>query len=86
MALAGARGVIQFPHKLESSLGIPKHLNDQYEALQYFSVAANITSEVRTLVKSAIEQALLPWADGGLAGQSSPSGSSTKTPGINVLN
>lgn len=49
-ALAGARPVHTFPHKLETTLGLTDHLKDQYRATQYFSDPANINADLEGIV------------------------------------
>lgn len=48
--LANGNPVYTFPVKLETSLGLDKHLNDQYYAHIFFQNSENITDEVKDII------------------------------------
>jgi putative ATP-dependent endonuclease of the OLD family len=52
-ALRRGAHIFQYPVKLEESLGLAKHFQDQYSAHVYFSDPARITPAVRELVAQA---------------------------------
>lgn len=53
--LAGENKVHCFPIKLESTLGLTKHLKDQYETHAFFSESSNINDELIGIVSNAID-------------------------------
>lgn len=75
--LAGTRAVVRFPVKLEASLALENHLKDQYEALAFFSNSANIPQDVRVIIASAVDQALMPWNAGSESTIPSPATSAS---------
>ena len=48
--LSNGNPIHTFPIKLEVSLGLNKHLNDQYYAHKFFQNSDNITEEVKTII------------------------------------
>jgi len=50
-SLAGSNPVIKFPHKLETSLGLTDHLDDQYAAHLFFQDPTHLTNEVKDVMK-----------------------------------
>jgi CRISPR-associated exonuclease Cas4 len=52
-ALRRGAEVFRYPIKLEDSLGLTKHFQDQYSAHVYFSDPSRITAEVRELIAQA---------------------------------
>jgi putative ATP-dependent endonuclease of OLD family len=54
--------VVNFPIKLEMTLGLPKnHLKDQYEALAYFSNHGNINANLEAIIKQTLNLVAVNW-------------------------
>ncbi len=53
-ALAGKSLIHTFPHKLETTIGIKEHLQDQYRANQFFSSPDNICRELEEIVSKIL--------------------------------
>lgn len=49
-ALSNGRPIHQFPHKLETTLGLTEHLKDQYKANLFFSDPNNINAALEQIV------------------------------------
>jgi len=56
LTLAGIERIVNFPIKLEETLGLSNHLKDQYDALKYFQNHENINEQLESIINMIIRK------------------------------